>query len=1380
MIISESSTAALDFTPFTDREQIVPVPNPKSSIDPATTPNLIAIDFNPFIDGEILLTAPATESQQEIWLGVQLSNEANLACMLSQSLRLTGRLNLDALRSAFRQLISRHESLRTTFSGDGMTILIAKTIEFYTPIVDLSGLSDRERSIEIINHQKQAIHQVFDLQHGPLLSAKIVKVGDLEHLVILTVHHIICDGWSYGILISDLAKIYSDLNKGTQVELAPPAYFSEYAFLEQDKIGSPTEIDIEKYWLKKFEQLPPVVDLPADYPRPPARTFNSACEHRTLTASLVREIEQLGIKHGCSLMTTLLSAFEVFLSKITGQTELIVGVPTSGQLAAGKYSLVGHCVNFLPLRTKIDPECKFSDYLRSRNSAILDDYDNQDFTFGSLLKQLSIPRDASRIPLISAVFNIDLDAGINKSSFDKLELETIINRSDAATFEFFLNAATTSTSELVLDCQYNTNLFSAETIYRRLTEFENLLIGIVKTADSPIYKLSLLSPAQSHQLLVEWNHTHTNYPQAKCIHQLFEERVESDGEAIALVFKQQQLTYHELNERSNHLANHVLTLGVKPDDLVGILLDRSVETIVSILAILKAGAAYLPLDLAYPPERLSFMLENAQVSILLTRTALVDQLPIDRLQVICLDTDWNEIAKSRPTNPQRSVQSTNLAYVMYTSGSTGQPKGVCVTHQGVVRLVTATNYVDFSPDRVFLQLAPIAFDASTFEIWGSLLNGAKLVLFPGERPSLAELGQIIRQQQITTLWLTAGLFHLMVDERLEDLQPLRQLIAGGDVLSIPHVQKVLSTLTDCQLINGYGPTENTTFTCCYPIASTDSSLTSIPIGRPIANTQVYILDAYLQPVPIGVPGELYIGGDGLARGYLDLPDSNREKFIPNPFTGLEKLYRTGDLARYLPDGNLEFLGRIDNQVKIRGFRIELGEIEAAIGQHPSVREACVIDREDRPGDKRLVAYVVTQAQAQLTDRDLRAFLQSKLPDYLIPSALAIVDPLPLTANGKIDRRALPAPEYSRQESEITFMAPRDELELQLTKIWERVLDVQPIGIRDNFFELGGHSLVAVRLFHEIEKAFGKNISLSTLFQAQTIEELAVFFQSQAAPTIWQSLVQIKPGNLTKPALFCIHALWGNILFYRNFSQYLKTDRAVYGLQSKGLDGEQQLCNSIPEMAANYIREIQTVQPQGPYFLLGFSLGGLIAFEIARQLQDRGQEIQLLTLIDPTSPNLATSDRDDNEIADDASLLTKSVYHFQALQKLSVEDKRTYVLEKLQYNFTVGKANIFYKIYLRYIKHSLTEIRQLEVVWANDLSRKSYIPDRPYIGKIILLKAEDPGIGGENRSESKWELLATDGIDVELVPGSHLNMMKEPNIRTLSAKFNICLDRYQGV
>ncbi|MGF1487764.1 MAG: amino acid adenylation domain-containing protein, partial [Prochloraceae cyanobacterium] len=639
--------------------------------------------------------------------------------------------------------------------------------------------------------------------------------------------------------------------------------------------------------------------------------------------------------------------------------------------------------------------------------------------------------------------------------------------------------------ELLIKISYNTVRFEEDTIERMLGHLQTIFSAIVENPQSTVGELPLLGEAERDRLLTEWNDTASEYPRDKCIHQLFEEQVEKRPDGVAVVFENRQLTYEQLNQRANQLAAYLQQLGVGPEVLVGICVERSLEMVVGLLGILKAGGAYVPLDPNYPQERLNYMLEDTGVEVLLTQQSLCDCLPEQQKQVVCLDTDWQAIAQSNQENLNLGVSSEHLAYVIYTSGSTGVPKGVSVIHRGVVRLVKETNYVSLNSQRVFLQLAPISFDASTFEIWGSLLNGAELVVMCPHTPTLEEIAGVIKKYKVTTLWLTAALFDLMVEQQLDKLKSVKQLLAGGDVLSPTYVQKAIEFLPECKLINGYGPTENTTFTCCYLVKQSTINATSVPIGRPIANTQIYILDKHLKPLPIGVKGQIYVSGDGLARGYLNRPELTREKFIANPFRKEQKIYQTGDLGRYLADGNIEFLGRIDNQVKVRGFRIELGEIEAALNTHPEIKQAVVITKEDISGNKRLVAYVVNRS---LTNNQLRQFLKQKLPEYMIPSAVVRLENLPLTANGKIDRKALPAPngEINR---EIEYVAPGTAREQTLTKIWQELLQQPKIGIHDNFFAIGGDSILSIQVVSRAKNA-GIQITTKQIFLYQTIAELA--------------------------------------------------------------------------------------------------------------------------------------------------------------------------------------------------------------------------------------------------------------------------------------------------
>lgn len=709
------------------------------------------------------------------------------------------------------------------------------------------------------------------------------------------------------------------------------------------------------YWKQQLANLP-TLQLPTDRSRSPMQTFRAARQCLALPQTLSEDLAKLSQKEGVTLYMTLLAAFKTLLYRYTGQTDIVVGTVTAGRNQPEIQQRIGCFGNTLVLRTDLKDNPTFRHLLERVREVALGAFAYQDLPFEKLVEALQPERNLGQNPLFQVAFVLQppmsgVDSMLNWSQLDM----------DTETAKFDLALELQERPEgLVGRFEYSTDLFDADTIERMVGHFQTLLEGIVANPEQKIAQLPLLTQFERQQL-AGWNDTETDYPKDACIHELFEEQVELTPDAIALVFEEQQLTYKELNLRANQLAHHLRNLGVGAEVLVGICVERSLEMVVGILGILKAGGAYVPLDPAYPQERLAFMLEDASVPVLLTQRQLVESLPKHQARIVCLDTDWEVIERQSQENLSPQVTPDNLAYVMYTSGSTGIPKGVSVIHQGVVRLVKDTNYVNLSAEEVFLQLAPISFDASTLEIWGSLLNGAGLVIMPPHTPSLQELGEAIRGYQITTLWLTAGLFHIMVDEQLEDLKQVRQLLAGGDVLSVPHVQKVLQELKGCQLINGYGPTENTTFTCCYRITEVNRIENSIPIGRSISNTQVYLIDTHLQLVPIGIPGELYIGGAGLARGYLNRPELTAERFIPNPFSDepSSRLYKTGDLARYLSDGNIEFLGRIDQQVKIRGFRIELGEIEAVLSQHPDVRESVVMKREDASGNQRLVAYIVS-------------------------------------------------------------------------------------------------------------------------------------------------------------------------------------------------------------------------------------------------------------------------------------------------------------------------------------------------------------------------------------------------------------------------------------
>ena len=746
---------------------------------------------------------------------------------------------------------------------------------------------------------------------------------------------------------------------------------------------------------------------------------------------------------------------------------------------------------------------------------------------------------------------------------------------------------------------------------------DNLIVSSEQTPDAAA---PVLSAGERHKLLIEWNQTQRDYPRDKCIHQLFEEQGERAPDAVAVVFEGSSLTYRELNARANQVAQHLGLLGVKPRELIGLRMDRCLEMVVALLGILKAGGTYWALEENLPEERIQTLLVAARPGLLLVQrksckqySDLVDKLPAHSPAGGVIVAAVEDLLASAPEENlfrAPASQASDAAYVSFTSGSTGQPKGVVVPHRGVVRLVQNTNYVSLNAGETLLHLSPLSFDASTFEIWGTLLNGGRVVLMPPGRPTVAEIGEVIRRQGVTTLWLTAGLFHLMVDERLADLLPLRQLLAGGDVLSPEQVIKARRALPGCRIINGYGPTENTTFTCCYAVAEERDLTPSVPIGVPISNTQVYVLDPLLQPVPVGVAGELYAGGDGVACGYLNQPELTAERFIPDSFAAVPgaRLYRTGDRVRWRPDGNLEFLGRLDSQIKIRGFRVELGEIEVALGMHPNVSACAVVASKDGSGDLYLSAFFVVRDTSGFSVGALRSWLKEKLPDYMIPSRFLAVPALPLNSNGKVDRKALRSLDGAELASGIDYVAPRNAREAELADIWQVVLRRERVGIHDDFFALGGHSLLAVRMLSRVHDATGVMPTLGRFFAHPRIQNLSTFIEEEKVRLSIEGGGSPRIGDEQTPLFLLKNAL--------NLKSAGLGDRRYYVIPFPDCTSSMAQCR-VEFLAEQCLEKLRTIQPHGPYILVGHSLPGLVAYEMACRLCAEGEEVPLVVIIDTT-------------------------------------------------------------------------------------------------------------------------------------------------------------------
>ncbi len=1028
-------------------------------------------------------------AQQRLWFIQQLEPES-AAYNIPLSVRLRGEMNQSALRQSLEEIARRHEVLRTRFKlRNGHPVqVIDEASEIAMPVSDISHLkaSDAEqRAGEIA--QEEAVRS-FDLERGPVWRARLVRLSNDEHLLVINQHHVASDGWSLGVMVNEFTSLYESYGEGKQSRLAElEVQYADFAVWQREWLQGPVLEEQIEYWKRQLAEVA-VLELPTDHTRPAYRSHRSGELGLALSQELTRDLKALSRREGVTLFMTMLAALQTLMSRYSGQQDVAIGTAIAGRNHAEIEGLIGFFVNTLVLRTDLSSNPSVGELLASVRQTTLDAYEHQDVPFERLVEQMQPERSLSREPMFQVML-IHQNAAIDRGGLSNLRMKSEAVSNETAKFDLTL-AIREEEGGLICAIEYAAELYEGVRMHRMKEHLRRLLEGMVGDRQRRAKELPLLSEAERHQLEMEWNKASLEREGGESIQKLFEQQAEEASEAIAVVYEEQRVSYGELNRRANQLAHHLRTRGVGPEVRVGVCVRRGVKMVIALLGVLKAGGAYVPLDPAYPEQRLDYMMEDAGVEPVITEEGLQEAVRGYGGKVVMIDRDWELICEQSVDNPAPVTEGDNLAYLIYTSGSTGKPKGVSVVHKGVVRLVNHTNYVELSESEVILQLAPISFDASTFEIWGSLLNGGQLVLMPSYTPTLEEIAAAVREYSITTLWLTSALFHQMVDLHLDSLSGVRQLLAGGDVLDARHVEKVIEQLGERKLINGYGPTENTTFTCCYCMKADSRISQSVPIGEPIANTQVRILDRNPHTVPVGVFDDIYTGGDGLARGYLNRADLTAEKFLPDPFGQPgSRLYSTGDIGRYRADGNIEFLGRRDEQVKVRGYRIELGEIEAALMRQEGVEKSVVVVRkEEGEVEKRIVAYVVGRGEGKIESRELREYLRERLPEYMIPSAFVFIENLPLTVNGKVDRKALPVPiavEMTEEGEE-----ERTAIEEIIAGIFEEVLRREKVGVEENFFELGGHSLLATQVVSRVREALQVELPLRALFEAPTVEGLA--------------------------------------------------------------------------------------------------------------------------------------------------------------------------------------------------------------------------------------------------------------------------------------------------
>ncbi|WP_375765651.1 amino acid adenylation domain-containing protein [Archangium gephyra] len=1316
---------------------------------------------------------PLSFAQQRLWFLDQLE-PGTAHYNIPAGLRLVGALDTGALQRAFDELLRRHESLRTTFraeQGEPVQVILPP---FSLPlaVVDLRDVPGPEREAEARRLTTQEARRPFELATGPLLRVTLLRLEDERHALLLTMHHIISDGWSMGVLVREIAALYEAFHQDRSSPLPELGLqYADYAVWQRQWLrGEVLEARLE-WWRKQLEDAPTVVELPTDRPRPAVRTYRGGTHQALLPRPLADALESLSQREGATLFMTLMAAFQSLLHRYSGQTDLVVGTDVANRDHAETESLIGFFVNQLVLRLRLGGDPTFRQLLAQTRQVSLEAYAHQDLPFEDLVRALNPERSMAHAPL----FQVKLV--LQNTSRSVLELPGLRLEADVvdpATAKLDLTVLMSPSPEgLHCSWMYSMDLFDAPTMARMALHFQRVLEAVVATGgEQRLSALPLLSEPERHRLLVEWNETAAPYP-SRCFHELFAEQAARVPEAVAVVAADGQLTYGELERRANQLAHYLQALGVKPETRVGLFVERSVHALVGLLGILKAGGAYVALDPSqtHAQERMRHVLRDAKAQLIVTQESLMDELPAQGGFLVSLDADDGLLEAQPEEAPASRVGPGNLAYVLYTSGSTGQPKGVCIEHQHLACYVEGvTRRLELAPGASFASVSTLAADLGHTAIFPTLVSGGALHLV--DKETAADPGRMrdygARHAVDGLKIVPTHLGALLSAPGAEQLLPRQRLVLGGDVSDWALVEQVHALSPTCEVFNHYGPTETTVGVLSGRVERgvRAPGAQSVPLGRPLGNVRVYVLDGYGQPVPVGVPGELYIGGASVARGYLGRADLTAERFVPDAFSPEPgaRLYRSGDKVRWLEDGRIEFLGRVDHQLKIRGYRVELGEVEAALGAHPSVRECVVVAREEQPGDKRLVAYAVAREGQALEEPVLAGFLEKRLPEYMVPSVFVVLKELPLTSNGKVDRKALPAPVRARADA--LHVAPRTATELRLAAIWAELLKVERVGAQDDFFELGGHSLLATQVVARVHGTFGVELAVIDLFEAPTLEQLAARIDAGAPSR--SALVPLRRGGNRTP-FFCVHPVGGGVLCYLELSRRLHPEQPFYGLQAPA---DLESHGTLEALATHYVDAIQQVQPHGPYLLGGWSMGGRVAYEMARQLQQRGEPVALLAIIDARSredgPRLEPAETRAQERFQFADHLSRlSGLNPEAAGLLAQVDPEE--LKALLEDTEGAGANL--------PARALGELRELWRVFVHNLrASREYVPG-PYAGRLVLLRAAEGPREGLER-DLGWGALASQ-VEVHEVPGDHFSLIAPPHVEQVAERLRELLERAAG-
>ena len=1255
-------------------------------------------------------------------------------------------LRVEVFTQAWHHVVARHDALRTAFCWKDQPVLMQRVFASVELPIQYEDWRDRrvdEQERKLGDFLTRDRERGFDLSVAPVLRLAVFRFGEQEYRFVWTLHHSVLDGRSFTLALREVFTIYEAILRGEDPVLVPAPQYRDFI----EWLGRQDHSASEKYWHEtlKDSRAALAIDLPKRDAHSPAYHKHGLALSREATDAL----NACAARHNVTLNTFVQAAWAVLLARYSREEDVIFGATRACRHSVpGAENMLGLFINTLPMRVNAAPDRPFLALLKDLRAQQVALRDHEQTPLSEIQRWTGIAPLFRTIVVFEKAHLKESLAGASLRSFDSR------GRSG-----YTLTLHAYGSPQLTFRITAEAGCEPAASV-RMLGHLATLLEAMPEYCDRAVGDLPMLTRAEREQV-ARWNDTQRDFPRDRCVHELIETYAKTAPQQLSVTFEDNSLDYHELNARANQLARYLCARGIATGSLVGLYVERSCDMVVALLGILKAGAAYVPLDPAFPRARIAYMLEDSGAALIITQQKLAADLSGN---IICLDADWPEIARERRDDLALTIPSGSVAYVIYTSGSTGKPKGIAIEHRSVVNfLESMRGEPGLNADDVLLGVTTISFDIAALEIFLPLCNGAQLLL--ASRETAIDARRLARRlDRVTVMQATPATWRMLVQSGWQGNSKLK-ILCGGEALT-PELARDL--LARCgELWNMYGPTETTIWSTCHRIRNVDGY---ISIGRPIANTTVHVLGEDRQSQPVDVAGELYIGGAGLARGYHNQPGLTRERFICDPFSNdrTARLYATGDLARFTPDGTIEVLGRMDHQVKIRGFRIEAGEIEIRLNEHPSVRQAAVVAREDVPGEKTLVAYIVASSTTIPTN-ELRVFLAERLPDYMIPSSFVVLDRLPLTPNGKIDRQALPAPEKTEAIVRGNFVAPRDSIEQALANIWSEVLKVKRVGIHDDFFELGGHSLLAVRLFGQITKLTGKDLPLVTLFQAPTVEQLAAILRQEGWKTPWASLVPIKAGG-TKPPFYCVHGIGGNILEYFDLAKYMDADQPFYGLQAIGLDGKRPTQDlTVEQMAAYYIGEIRTFQPCGPYYLGGSSFGGLVAYEMAQQLCAAGEEVALLAFFDTNGPGyphyLPTMTACRRELGwwrDRAAL------HWENLLATERRKRLAYIREKVQ------RWNKQTRWKLQAIKYRLQQ-RVDRVFWPEAIRRvqvrgyraaTAYEP-KPYAGRATLFRATEQPRGIYEDRTLGWGFLVLGGLEIFETPGHHGAIVREPRARVLA-------------